>query len=226
MQYKVVKFPDQIKKDLLDIRTRAEKLFSNYKNSFICHKGCADCCVVFSWSLIEAAYICYQFNRNTSLIDLNIFTKRIDDLDKIFEERKSTLTSPKSPLLRLRSSEEASYFSNILADQQCPFLAGNNSCTIYNFRPIICIMFGSMDKNLCKIGLEDRIFPFKDQSYDYHFRKIERKLESLSKNFLRKFSPQLLRLRPKLFTPINRWIEVKDGKFLLCLPGVRLEILP
>ena len=50
---------------------------------------------------------------------------------------------------------------------------------------------------------------------------------SFAQSFTQKRScPQLLRLRPKLFTPVNRWIEVKDGKFLLCLPGVRLEIFP
>ena len=227
-RYETIRFPSQIRKEFLAIRSQAENLFNDRKNKyqFICHKGCADCCVVFPWFLIEAAYICYQFNQNSSLIDLNIFTKRIDDLDKIFEERKSILTDAKSPFLRLRSSEEASYFYDILADQQCPFLDQDKSCIIYNFRPIMCVMFGSLDKNLCKTSLEDRNFPFKDKSYEYHFRKIERKLESLSKNFLRQFNSKLLRFKPKLSLHINRWIEVKDGKFLLCLPGVRLEILP
>lgn len=227
-RYRTIRFPLAIKEKLLDIRSQAQNLFNNYKNKyqFVCRKGCADCCVVFPWHLIEAAYICYRLNRNPSLFDPNVLAKHINKLDKIFEERKISLTHKEAPLLYLRSRKEASYFYDILSDQRCPFLAKDNSCVIYDYRPIICIMFGSKNKSSCKGDSRDAFLSTQERLYDYHLQKIARKLESLSKRFLGTFCPEFLRFKPKLIMPINRWIEVKDKKILLCLPGVRIEILP
>ncbi len=121
-----------------------DALFTHIKTNFsdcvTCEQGCSDCChAVFDLSLVEAMYLNQTFlekvpygkERSDTLMraaDLDRITTRIKkDFYKAAKDGKDT-TEIMHEAARLR--------------MPCPLLNAENSCIIYDKRPITCRLYG------------------------------------------------------------------------------------
>lgn len=107
-------------KDLLErINSLTEELYQKYEDDIKCCKGCADCCTnVFNISIVEAFYL-------------------QSGVEALSSQEKTQIAENVYTLKRKLKLE------NIPHDElRCPLLAENNSCYVYEHRPIVCRIFG------------------------------------------------------------------------------------
>lgn len=126
-----------------ELRKQADEVFDRVKEKFPdcvkCRLECSDCChALFDLTLIEALYINHHFNnllpddRKRELIEIaNKADRKIYKLKrkayKAFEAGK-----PETEILEELSKERVT----------CPLLAEDNSCILYDYRPITCRLYG------------------------------------------------------------------------------------
>lgn len=107
------------------ITTKIQKFFDEQQDFICCHKGCAKCCkkAQFPYSEIEFKLI---YN---GLLQLNPSLQKqiLDKVDEIIKEKQEH--NEKAPDEKFR--------------YDCPFLI-NNECSVYQYRGLICRMFGLM----------------------------------------------------------------------------------
>ncbi len=128
MQEKLNKY-----KDFLRILDRNLKdFFENQKEFIMCSAGCSHCCSAGYYPLTELEY---EFVK----IGFNRLEKEKQD---IIIQSIQEINSKKN--LFLQAGEETNDFS-----YQCPMLI-NNLCSLYDYRPIICRVYG-----LISPGLDD-----------------------------------------------------------------------
>lgn len=101
------------------LELKLAKFFESQKPYIFCKKGCSKCCqnAEFPYSSIEVEYLIYGFSQLENSVKKSIL-KNINDLN----EQKNNFTGEKFLYA-------------------CPFLI-NNSCSLYEYRGIICRTFG------------------------------------------------------------------------------------
>ena len=116
-----------------------ERVAKDYPQCISCQIGCADCChALFDLTLIEALYINHKFKETfqgperegllekANRIDrqvARIKRQAVEDLQKGIEEKNILIE-----LARKRV--------------RCPLLSEQNSCDLYDYRPLTCRFYG------------------------------------------------------------------------------------
>lgn len=104
--------------------SKLQKFFASQKPYIFCKKGCANCCkhAQFPYSAVEFRYLL----NGAMTLDKETQKKIENNINLTLEKKK-----------KYRGKK-------FLYD--CPFLI-NNSCSVYNYRGIICRTFGLMTNN-------------------------------------------------------------------------------
>ena len=120
MEYSIEDFT-KYKQYLNTIDGVINSYFDEQKEYIFCKKGCAHCCKTgqFPCSELEFRYL-----------QLGFFKIPMKEQQEVIKRIKSLKAEYKS----VDDKEEYKY--------SCPFLDENNSCTIYEYRPLICRTFG------------------------------------------------------------------------------------
>ena len=134
---------EQYFKKYKDLVATVDKLFNKVKSEYSecvkCETGCSDCCwALFDLSLIEAIYINHQFRKKIKGAELE---RMLQDINR---------TDRKIYMIKRRAQQELSEGRNevkLLAEMgkeriKCPLLSEDNTCILYEFRPITCRLYG------------------------------------------------------------------------------------
>ena len=106
------------------INETVEKIVTEYRAEVRCHKGCADCChAMFDISLIEACYLAEQLQKAPQVREHCLPQART--AQEQFQQLRHTDTDPATARIR------------------CPLLAEDDSCQVYQARPINCRTYGT-----------------------------------------------------------------------------------
>ena len=137
------------KQYLNTIQAFLDNCFENQKEYICCQKGCAHCCKkgAYPYSRLEVDYLMVGFFKMEAKEQQEVI-KRINSLK---EDYKSC-----------ENKEKFMY--------RCPFLNEENVCTVYDYRGLICRIFGLLKPN--KDG--EIIMPF-CQSLDLNYSKVYNK---------------------------------------------------
>ena len=126
-----------------NLRARADKAFDQVKEQFpdlvVCKQSCADCChALFDLSLIEAMYINSRFHSAFDGKKFDALLAAADQADRI------TYKIKRNAYRSLEQGKSSDDILQHLASQRvrCPMLSENNLCSIYDFRPITCRLYG------------------------------------------------------------------------------------
>lgn len=134
------------KQYLNTIQSYLDECFEDQKEYICCHKGCAHCCEkgAYPYSQIEFDYLMIGFFKMDLKEQQNVI-RRIQNLKAEYSE--------------IKDKEHFMY--------RCPFLNEQNLCTVYEYRGLICRIFGLLKPN--KDG--EIIMPF-CQSLGLNYSKV------------------------------------------------------
>lgn len=137
------------KQYLNTIQAFLDNCFENQKEYLCCQKGCAHCCKkgAYPYSQLEFDYLMVGFFKMEAKEQQEVI-KRIKDLKEEYD--------------KCDNKEKFMY--------RCPFLNENNICTVYDYRGLICRIFGLLKPN--KDG--EIIMPF-CQSLGLNYSKVYNK---------------------------------------------------
>lgn len=114
-----------------------DRVVTNFPSEVKCAQGCSDCChAVFDISLIEALYINNKFSqlsdmrRNEILIAADKIDRRAQVLKRNASRESGKIDS--TQILDRISRERL----------RCPLLNADDTCALYEFRPITCRLYG------------------------------------------------------------------------------------
>lgn len=105
-----------------------------------CHKGCSDCChALFDLTLVEALYLNHKFNEKYSGMERSQILERADEADRQIHKIKRNAF--KASQAGKSASEIIKEIS--LARVRCPLLGTEDSCDLYESRPLTCRIYGT-----------------------------------------------------------------------------------
>lgn len=121
----------------------AEEAFNRVKNDHAdcvkCKVGCADCChALFDLTLIEALYINHKFKAAFPGKEREPLLERANRSDrKVYKIKK------KAHQLLIDGHKDEEILERIAAETvRCALLNDQDSCDLYDFRPITCRLYG------------------------------------------------------------------------------------
>lgn len=146
-----------------------------------CHEGCSDCChAVFDLSLVEAMYINNVFQarfphgrQRSQILEKASLCDR-----KLTRAKREMFQAEKNGTSAGQIMQKASGLR-----MACPLLDENNSCLLYEARPITCRLYGiplaiGADSHVCGFSAFD-----KGKTYPtVQLAKIQARLEDLSRD--------------------------------------------
>ena len=121
----------------------ADDLFNKVKKEFPeevkCNRGCADCCyALFDVTLIEALYIKHHFDARFKGVERE---KRLGLANRI--DRRLYKLKRKAYKELEAGKDETDILQELAGEKiQCPLLNCENTCDLYDFRPITCRLYG------------------------------------------------------------------------------------
>ncbi|TYT75263.1 YkgJ family cysteine cluster protein [Desulfobotulus mexicanus] len=121
----------------------AEKAFHRVREmhpeAVRCTTRCADCChALFDISLVEAIYIKQQFDARFSGAEKHSIMERANRADrKIYRIKKDAAKA------RNEGVSEVELLGRMSMERvRCPFLGDDDTCQLYDCRPITCRLYG------------------------------------------------------------------------------------
>ena len=121
----------------------AEDVFARVKSDFPecvkCKTGCADCChALFDLTLIEALYINHQFHHNIDEAKKAELTEKANRTDrKIYKIKRNAYKAASA------GTKEDELLSVMAKERvRCPLLNSQDTCDLYEHRPITCRFYG------------------------------------------------------------------------------------
>lgn len=108
----------------------------NYKDNIICKVQCSDCChSVFGLFPIETAYISYNFSKLPRNIRKEILERALEAENKLSALEES---------MKKEYGKDEQAMLDALSRQRirCPLLNDENKCSMYEYRPITCRVYG------------------------------------------------------------------------------------
>jgi Fe-S-cluster containining protein len=113
------------------------KVSGNFVSEVSCKKGCSDCChALFDLTLIEAMYLNSKFSaldeicRNEILIEADKADRKAHVLKKKVSKEANKIDHSE---ILLRTAKER---------LRCPLLNSKDTCSLYEYRPITCRVYG------------------------------------------------------------------------------------
>ena len=170
------------KQYLNTIQVLLNDYFDNQKEYLCCKKGCAHCCETgaYPYSRLEFDYLMIGFFK-MDLKEQQGVIKRIKDLKKEYET--------------VENKEKFMY--------RCPFLNEEKSCTVYEYRGLICRTFGLLKPN--KDGKINMPFC---QSLGLNYSKVyNRETKMLDENLVKELG---YKNRPKAYQIDLKTLMSKD----------------
>lgn len=118
-----------------------EKIKRQYPACVRCDMGCADCChALFDLSLIEALYISRHFHQKYEgrEAEKEALLEAANKIDRqLFKIKKQAHKEA------LAGESEESILGKLAQEKvRCPLLAEDDTCRLYEFRPITCRFYG------------------------------------------------------------------------------------
>lgn len=202
-----------------------DALFAKFENEMPdlvhCEKGCSDCCyALFDLSLVEALYINAKFNERFKGMDRSRILGRADATDRQIYKLKHKLH---------KASRQGTSAKEILEQVartrvRCPMLDDDESCEMYDCRPLTCRLYGvptaiggkghTCAKSGFKAGeqyptvhmdaLQDRLLEISRdlaKSINSRFPELHEMLVPLSMAIFNDYSKQFLGVREKTEQP-------------------------
>ena len=122
---------------------QVDDVFNQVKNQYQdcvrCEQGCSDCChALFDLTFIEALYINHQFNATCEGLEkLQILDKANTADRKIHQIKKTVFNEFK------KDGNEVKILGKMAMERvRCPFLTQENTCFMYQYRPLTCRLYG------------------------------------------------------------------------------------
>lgn len=198
------------------IRSEADQVFSiiakQCPTEVKCHQGCTDCCyALFDLCLIEAMYISHKFHSTItgdlkqSILDAaDRADRRIYKLKKEAYKSNQLGVDPEKILLEIGSQKV-----------RCPFLSVEDKCILYEYRPIICRVYGVP----LVVGDEVRSCKFsgfkQGEKYPTVFiEKIQKRLSDLCIEFVRSIPTKYTKLHEVLVPLSMALLTEYDDSYL------------
>ncbi len=198
--------------------TETDALFVHVRNTFphcvICEQGCSDCChALFDLSLVEAMYL------NKKFLETCQHGRKRSDVQSRAADLDRKLVRMKRDFYKL--SKDGKSAEDIMHDAAlvrvpCPLLDEENSCILYEYRPITCRLYGIPLNIQGKSHVCGKTKFDKGQSYPaVHMHAIQERLDSLSREIALTVKSRFLEL-PQVFVPVsmallNRYDETYLG---------------
>jgi Fe-S-cluster containining protein len=115
------------------------KVKEMYSEEVKCKQGCADCCyALFDVTLIEALYIKHHFEKCFEGLERE---KRLEIANRI--DRRLYKLKRKAYKDLEAGKKEAHILRDLAGKKvQCPLLNAQNTCDLYEYRPITCRLYG------------------------------------------------------------------------------------
>lgn len=120
-----------------------ERAFETVKNQYPdcvkCNPLCSDCCyALFDLTLIEALYINERFHNKYRGENIDQLMERCNQIDRTLYKLK------KSAFKAAESGKEENDILKEMAEARvrCPMLNNDQTCEIYEFRPLTCKLYG------------------------------------------------------------------------------------
>ena len=116
-----------------------EHVRSQFPQEVICKEGCSSCChALFDLSLVETLYVNKHFLERFSGVERFSITSKAGEIDRKIAKIKRQA---------FKDSQAGKDSNEILQEMaatsvRCPLLDDNDSCTLYEFRPITCRFYG------------------------------------------------------------------------------------
>jgi len=188
---------------------RADKSFARiageYPDCIACKPGCADCChAVFGLFLIEAVFLKNDFDRlgemeKAAILERGLAAeKEIETLERTLEEFKD--------------DPRMSTYTMARARVRCPLLSDDDSCVLYDYRPITCRIYGipTMIQGVPRIcgstGFK------KDQKYPiFNMDGVQKELFQLSKDLLTNVGNDVADERASLLISLPKILKTPIG---------------
>lgn len=116
------------------------KVAAQAENGVNCKKGCSDCChALFDLTLVEALYLNHKFNEKYSGLERSQMLERADSADRqIHKIKRNAFKASQAGKSASEILKEVS-----LARVRCPLLGEQDSCDLYEFRPLTCRIYGT-----------------------------------------------------------------------------------
>lgn len=123
---------------------QVDDLFNRVKDEFPgevkCSQGCGDCCnAVFDLSLVEAMYLNRAFLNN-----FNFGAARSAILDAAEQADRQATRHKRDLFQKTKQGATDADIFNLAAQLRirCPLLGADDSCQLYEYRPITCRLYG------------------------------------------------------------------------------------
>jgi Fe-S-cluster containining protein len=115
------------------------KVKGDHGDCVACKPGCSDCCyAIFDLTLIEAMYIKHKFDELFTGKRRHAIITEANDTDRAIFKMKKNATEAEKVGVEGRKIIERISKEKI----KCPLLDDKNQCSLYEFRPIACRVYG------------------------------------------------------------------------------------
>lgn len=184
---------------------RADKSFARiageYPDCIACKPGCADCChAVFGLFLIEAIFLKSDFDRLAEVEKKAALERGV--------AAENELKTLERTLEEFKDDSRMSAYAMAKARVRCPLLGDDDSCVLYDYRPITCRIYGipTMIQGVPRIcgstGFK------KDQPYPiFNMNGVQKELFLLSKDLLKNSGNDLADERASLLLSVPKILK-------------------
>ncbi len=190
------------------------KVNEQYPQCVTCKPGCSDCCyAMFDLSLIEAMYINHKFSAS-----IPYGSKRSAILNAAATVDREMVRLKKQYFLTLRDSQtpetatQAVMEAAAKAKVRCPLLGQDDTCLLYDARPLTCRLYG-IPTNIGGKGHVCGKSGFKSgEGYpSVHIDRIQERLDGLSLGVQNLVKSRFKELH-KVYVPVSMALLTKYDK--------------
>lgn len=139
MKIDLLSFFEKYEALVLKVESVFAQVKTKYPEEVKCQKGCADCChALFDLTLIEALYVNSRFNEKFSGKEKNELLEKANKADRrTYKIKKDAYRATQE------GKEEDAVIEEIAKKRiRCPLLGENDLCSMYDYRPIACRVYG------------------------------------------------------------------------------------
>ncbi len=177
-----------------------------------CEIKCSDCChALFDLTLIEAIYINHKFKEKITGNAKELVINRANDVDRqIYKIKRQAYKGLEA------GSDEQKILARLAQDRaRCPFLNDEDSCEMYESRPITCRFYG-IPTSIGGAGYTCGISGFVEgEKYPtVNLDIIHGRLQQISADFVKEIKTEYIKLVDLLVPLSMALLTVYDEEYL------------